>query len=186
VRMRLSTQQFSLRLWSIMATMHTQQPLDAFYLYLCLGHVIIAGYCSYFCSSYCDLGGFGWANEVIDTTIFASIVVKNGHDAPQQPLDTSYTYLCLEHVILAVYCWFCFASCCDLGGFGYANEVVDTTIFDWIVVWNGHDTLPTAPGCFPYTFVFETCDSFGLLLFSSCCWVFFGVCMTGPMEHFLL
>jgi hypothetical protein len=99
---------------------------------------------------------------------------------------------CLLSIVVFGTCDYCglllFLFCFLLwfGRIRYANQVVDTTIFDSIVVWNRHDTLPTAPGCFLYLFLFGTCDSCRLLLFCSCCCVVSGVCRTSPTQQFLL
>lgn len=87
------------------------------------------------------------------------------------------------HVILAVYCCFCCTSCCDLGGFGCANEIIDTTIFASIVVNNGHDAHTTAPGCLLSILVFGACDYCGLLFLFLFFLLWFGGFRLGERGH---
>jgi hypothetical protein len=102
IRTTLSTQQLLLRSWARMARMHSQQPLRASYLYLCLGHVILG-----VIVAFVVLLVVIWVLLGLRTTMSTQQLLLRSWSRmdtmhSQQPLDASYLYLCLGHVILGV------------------------------------------------------------------------------------
>jgi len=56
VRTMMLAQQLLLPSWSRMVAMHSQQPLDAFYMYHGVNQAILVVYCCFCCACCCDLG----------------------------------------------------------------------------------------------------------------------------------